>query len=171
MSLLVPTLHVARRAAIRLASGYSSTRCWRRWMVHPVKVVQSELCFLPSKVNEAKRLRRREAENAKLNGLSADAMLGNARLAKARRAGRRNRATIAALCASFAATGFDALAQESPELLDRSVTSEQPVDPEGSRFTKGKGPERGNSYVARFEEDYSFLRDAALASDFLDPLK
>src|SRR5437764_670455 len=36
---------------------------------------------------------------------------------------------------------------------------------------KGKAPGRGNSYVERYEEDYSYLRDPRLSTDFFDPLK
>jgi hypothetical protein len=80
---------------------------------------------------------------------------------------------IAALCAAFASasTGIGALAQESPELPAKSVTSEQPAGGQAIRFTKGKGPGRGNSFIARFEEDYAYLRDPALSRDFFDPLK
>jgi hypothetical protein len=63
-----------------------------------------------------------------------------------------------------------ALAQESPELPSNAVTATQPeVAPQ---FYKGKGPGRGNSYVERYEEDWSYLRDPALSTDpWFDPLK
>jgi hypothetical protein len=62
-----------------------------------------------------------------------------------------------------------ALAQQSPELPSRAVTATEPVL--ASPFYKGKGPGRDNSYVERFEEDYSYLRNPALSTDFFDPLK
>jgi len=74
-------------------------------------------------------------------------------------------------CAAFLMSGIGASAQESPELPAKTVTSAQPVTGEEIRFTKGKGPGRGNSYVARFEEDYAYLRDPGRSADFFDPLK
>src|SRR5580704_15826717 len=63
-----------------------------------------------------------------------------------------------------------ALAQESPELPAAGA-----LQPGGvittPFFYKGKGPGRDNSYVERYEEDYSYLRDPALSADFFDPLK
>ena len=67
--------------------------------------------------------------------------------------------------------GAGASAQESPELPAKSATSAQPVGGSEIRFTKGKGPGRGNAYVARYEEDYAYLRDASKSTDFFDPLK
>ncbi len=64
-----------------------------------------------------------------------------------------------------------ALAQESSELPAKSLTAAQQVSQQQAEFTKGKGPGRGNSYLARFEEDYSYLRDPARATDFFDRLK
>ena len=84
--------------------------------------------------------------------------------------GARPRA-IAALCAAFGCIASGALAQESPELPAKGVTAEQPVGAKESRFTKGKGPGRGNSFITRFDEDYSYLRDPARSADFFDPLK
>jgi len=84
--------------------------------------------------------------------------------------GARPRA-IAALCAAFGCIASAALAQESPELPAKGVTAEQPVGAKESRFTKGKGPGRGNSFITRFDEDYSYLRDPARSADFFDPLK
>src|SRR5580765_6851323 len=78
---------------------------------------------------------------------------------------------LAALCAALGLPAIGASAQESPELPAKAVTSAQPVSGEEIRFTKGKGPGRGNSYVARFEEDYSYLRDPGRSADFFDPLK
>ncbi len=78
---------------------------------------------------------------------------------------------LAALCVPFAMTGAGALAQESPELPAKAVTSAQPVAGGEIRFYKGKGPGRGNSYLARYEEDYAYLRDPTASTDFFDPLK
>jgi hypothetical protein len=78
---------------------------------------------------------------------------------------------LPALSAAFALAAIGASAQESSELPAKSITSAQPVTGEEIRFTKGKGPGRGNSYLARFEEDYSYLRDPAKSTDFFDPLK
>jgi hypothetical protein len=78
---------------------------------------------------------------------------------------------LVAPCAAFLTSAISAWAQESPELPAKTVTSAQPVTGEEFRFTKGKGPGRGNSYVARFEEDYSYLRDPGRSTDFFDPLK
>src|SRR6266536_1734145 len=78
---------------------------------------------------------------------------------------------LAALGAAFGLTAISVAAQESPELPARSTTSAQPLTSEEIRFTKGKGPGRGNSYVARYEEDYSYLRDPGRSTDFFDPLK
>src|SRR4051812_31450428 len=60
-----------------------------------------------------------------------------------------------------------ALAQESPELPPRAFSAEQPQ----TLFYKGKGPGRNNSYVARFEEDYAYLRNSANTADPFDPFK
>jgi hypothetical protein len=62
------------------------------------------------------------------------------------------------------------LAQESPELPAKTQT-EGALAPGAIRFYKGKGPGRGNSYVERYEEDYSYLRDPNRSRDFFDPLK
>jgi len=78
---------------------------------------------------------------------------------------------LAALCVPFLTTGAGAWAQESPELPAKPITSAQPRTGEEILFYKGKGPGRGNSYVARYEEDYGYLRDPAKATDFFDPLK
>jgi hypothetical protein len=43
--------------------------------------------------------------------------------------------------------------------------------PEGVTYDKGKGPGRRNSYVARYEEDYGYLRDPAKSLDPLDAFK
>lgn len=71
----------------------------------------------------------------------------------------------------LAIAAVPALAQESSELPGKGVTAAQPVTVEELRFTKGKGPGRGNSYLSRYEEDYSYLRDPARSSDLFDPLK
>ncbi|HEV2336548.1 MAG TPA: alginate export family protein [Stellaceae bacterium] len=68
-------------------------------------------------------------------------------------------------------TGAAAWAQESPELPTKPLTAGQTLTAEETQFYKGKGPGRGNSYVARFEEDYADLRDPAKSTDFFDPLK
>src|SRR5438270_605657 len=60
-----------------------------------------------------------------------------------------------------------ARAQESPELPAKADTAAQPLTPGEIRFTKGKGPGRGNSFLLRYEEDYSYLRDPlALVNGF-----
>lgn len=66
-----------------------------------------------------------------------------------------------------------AAAQQSPELPAKGVEA-QPAPP--TKFYKGKGPGHDNSYVARFEEDYSYLRTpapagAGAARDLFSPLK
>ena len=53
----------------------------------------------------------------------------------------------------------------------KPLTATEPVSTRQVRFYKGKGPGRGNSYVARFEEDYSYLRDPTRSTDFFSPLK
>jgi len=63
-----------------------------------------------------------------------------------------------------AASPPPAAAQQSPEL---PVATAQPPP----FFYKGKGPGRGNAYVERYEEDWSYLRDPALSVDPFDPLK
>src|SRR5947207_14484820 len=68
--------------------------------------------------------------------------------------------------------GRAALAQESPELPSKARTEGESTTQDQIRFYKGKGPGRGNSYVERFEEDYSYLRDPKLSADpWFDPLK
>jgi hypothetical protein len=62
-------------------------------------------------------------------------------------------------------------AQQSPELPAKSLTATEPVTAQELQFYKGKGPGRDNSYVERFEEDYTYLRNPANSTDFLDPLK
>jgi hypothetical protein len=70
----------------------------------------------------------------------------------------------AALLATAAIAG-PAVAQESPEL---PANTGQPAP----FFYKGKGPGRDNSYVERYEEDWSYLRDPTLSTDpWFDPLK
>src|SRR5438270_9634788 len=65
-----------------------------------------------------------------------------------------------------------AAAQESPELPGKAATEAQRVTAQETRFYKGKGPGRGNSYVERYEEDYSYLRNLDLSTDpWFDPLK
>ena len=76
---------------------------------------------------------------------------------------------ILLLAALLAVVAAPAGAQESPELPGRGAL--EPGGAANSEFTKGKGPGRGNSYVDRFEEDYAYLRDPALATDPFDPLK
>ncbi|MDR3519247.1 MAG: alginate export family protein [Azospirillaceae bacterium] len=39
------------------------------------------------------------------------------------------------------------------------------------RYYKGKSPGGNNSYFARYDEDYSYLKDPSLSKDFFDPLK
>jgi Alginate export len=76
------------------------------------------------------------------------------------------RSTSIAAAVLCAAAG-PALAQESPELPGKGETGEAPA----TIFYKGKGPGRGNSYIERYEEDYTYLRDPAASTDFFDPLK
>ena len=59
--------------------------------------------------------------------------------------------------------------QESPELPSNAVTATELVPT--PQFYKGKGPGRGNSYVERYEEDYSYLRDPTSSTDPFDALK
>src|SRR5882724_4294125 len=78
---------------------------------------------------------------------------------------------LATVCAAFAMIGV-AAAQESPELPGKAATEAQRVTAQETRFYKGKGPGRGNSYVERYEEDYSYLRNPSLSTDpWFDPLK
>src|SRR5437763_1923094 len=79
-------------------------------------------------------------------------------------------ASIVAL-ALLALMAGAAWAQESPELPAKADTAAQPVTPQEIRFTKGKGPGRGNSFLLRYEEDYLYLRDPARSTDLFDPLK
>src|SRR4051794_2000722 len=84
----------------------------------------------------------------------------------------RYRRTLAIGFAFLIGTGGRAaLAQESPELPSKARTEGESTTVDQIRFYKGKGPGRGNSYVERYEEDYSYLRDPARSSDFFDPLK
>jgi hypothetical protein len=80
-------------------------------------------------------------------------------------AGARRMALLALLAAALGPA--PALAQESPELPPRGFSGEQPQ----TLFYKGKGPGRGNSYVARFEEDYAYRRNPANATDPFDLFK
>jgi hypothetical protein len=75
------------------------------------------------------------------------------------------------LCAALLLLAKPVFAQQSPELPPRAVTEEQPVTGQEVQFYKGKGPGRGNAYVARFEEDYSYLRDPTTSADPFDPVK
>src|SRR3954449_2846595 len=79
--------------------------------------------------------------------------------------GARRLVPLALLAAAIGAA--PALAQESPELPPRAFSVEQPK----TLFYKGKGPGHDNSYVARFEEDYAYLRNSANAADPFDPFK
>ena len=77
------------------------------------------------------------------------------------------RTFIAAVLLAGAAIALPGLAfaQASPELP--ANTGQPPPF-----FYKGKGPGRGNSYVERYEEDWSYLRDPTLSTDpWFDPLK
>lgn len=77
------------------------------------------------------------------------------------------RTLLVAALLGIAAT--PAFAQQSPELPANTVTAAQPAPPV---FYKGKGPGRGNSYLERYEEDWSYLRDPTLSTDpWFDPLK
>ena len=78
---------------------------------------------------------------------------------------------LAAACVPLALIRI-AAAQESPELPAKPLTEGEPVTAAQAQFYKGKGPGRGNSYVERYEEDYSYLRDPNLSTDpWFDPLK
>jgi hypothetical protein len=77
------------------------------------------------------------------------------------------RTFLAAALLAIAAIGLASAveAQESPEL---PANTGQPAP----FFYKGKGPGRDNSYVERYEEDWSYLRDPTLSTDpFFEPLK
>ena len=76
-----------------------------------------------------------------------------------------------AVIALLAVTPAGAWAQESPELPAKPPAASQPRAEAGTPYYKGKGPGRGNSYLARYEEDYAYLRDPARSTDFFDPLK
>ncbi len=77
---------------------------------------------------------------------------------------------LAALLAIAALpAGAPARAQESPELPARAALEEGGVV--STLFTKGKGPGHDNAYLERYEEDYSYLKDPARATDPFDPLK
>lgn len=83
-------------------------------------------------------------------------------------------ATLRAWClaGALAIPGAAAWAQESsPELPGRATTEGQVLTESQQRFTKGKGPGRGNAYLERYEEDFSYLADPAQSTDFFDPLK
>jgi len=60
-------------------------------------------------------------------------------------------------------------AQQSPELPAPGALEQGGAVQ--SIFYKQKGPGRDNSYVERYEEDWSYLRNPALSNDFFDPLK
>lgn len=73
------------------------------------------------------------------------------------------------LAALLAIAAVPAAAQESPELPAKGVL--QAGGAGSTQFTKGRGPGRNNSYLERYEEDYSYLRDPARAADPFDALK
>jgi len=75
---------------------------------------------------------------------------------------------IAAAAILFAVA--PAWAQQSPELPTAHTLAAGGALTNPS-FYKGKGPGGGNSYVERYEEDWSYLRNPALATDPFDPLK
>lgn len=83
----------------------------------------------------------------------------------ARRGPLLARLAAAAVCV---AAGPALAQQQSPELPKGAAVAETAAP---SPFYKGKGPGHDNSYVERFEEDYSFLRDRKLWTDPFDPLK
>lgn len=66
--------------------------------------------------------------------------------------------------AAIALAAVPAAAQQSPELPAKTAQA-LPY------FHKQKGPGRNNSYVERYEEDWSYLRDPALSNDPFDRLK
>jgi hypothetical protein len=78
---------------------------------------------------------------------------------------KRTVAAAALLCGA----ALPALAQQSPELPAPAVLEQGGAIP--TIFYKQRGPGRDNSYVERYEEDYSYLRDPARSNDFFDPLK
>jgi hypothetical protein len=59
------------------------------------------------------------------------------------------------------------------ELALTSVPTATPEDqpPAKPRYTKGKSPGTGGFHIARYDEDYSYLRDPAKATSFLDRFK
>src|SRR5215470_15054826 len=65
---------------------------------------------------------------------------------------------------ALAVAAVPAVAQQSPEL---PAKTNQPAP----YFYKQKGPGRDNSYVERYEEDWSYLRDPTLSTDPFDRLK
>ncbi len=75
----------------------------------------------------------------------------------------------AVLGITMATSPGPAFAQESPELPSSAVTAIQPTAT--PQFYKGKGPGRGNSFIERYEEDYSYLRYPTLSIDPFDGLK
>lgn len=79
---------------------------------------------------------------------------------------RRRRAAWPAVCvpllAVLWATGAVAQTEGEP--------AESP-SPSGPRFTKGKSPGTGGFHIARYDEDYSHLRDPGAATSPLDRLK
>jgi hypothetical protein len=77
---------------------------------------------------------------------------------------RRALLVAALVTIAGAAVASPGLAQQSPELPPNTG---QPAP----LFYKGKGPGRANSYVERYEEDYSYLRDPTLSTDPFDPIK
>lgn len=78
------------------------------------------------------------------------------------------RARAAALSAALSLASGPGWPQQSPEL---PIKPEPSAETEQPPFRKGKGPGHGNSYVARFEEDYEYLRDPTGAKDAFDPVK
>jgi hypothetical protein len=80
---------------------------------------------------------------------------------------RPPRGAGAALGLLLALAALPASAQQSPELPAKGAAPL--VSP--TLFYKGKGPGHDNSYVERFEEDYSYLCDPAKRAGLLDPLK
>ena len=61
--------------------------------------------------------------------------------------------------------------EQSPELPGKNTTTAEPEAPQEQKYHKSKGPGRGNSYVERFEEDYSYLIDPKKSTDWFDPVK
>jgi len=64
-----------------------------------------------------------------------------------------------------------ALAQGATPAAPGAAQEALPPADAKPRYTKGKSPGTGNLHIARYDEDYSYLRDPAKATSFLDRFK